>query len=233
MKTIELLEIMRKRPIFTINDLSRILRKSGNYVKVVVYRLRKQGIIKRIERGKYTVHDETIEIASYLATPSYISFWTALRIYNLTEQLPFGAMVAVPKPKKEILFNGEKIIFTKLSQFWGYTKMRYRDFDIFVAEKEKAVIDCMLAKNTPFDEAAKAVMNGDMDYEKLIEYVKRTKNRSLAKRIGFLIEKHGKDASALLDMLDSNYIPLNWSLKSEGRKDFRWKIVMNTVLDEI
>ncbi len=233
MKTIELLGMLRTRPVFTINDLSRILRKSDSYVKVVAYRLDRRGLIKRIERGKYTVRDDAVEIASYLTAPSYISFWTALRVYNMTEQLPSGAMVAVAKPKKEIIFNGEKISFTKISQFWGYTKIRYRDSDILIAEKEKAVIDCMLSKNTPFDEAAKAILSGDLDYEKLAAYTKKTGSNSLAKRIGFLMEKHGMDASALLDMADSNYILLDWSSKRKGRKDFRWKVIINTRLDQV
>ncbi len=233
MKAVELLEDFRKMPMFTINELSRMLRKDEKYVRTAAYRLESNGLIKRVERGKYTVYDDPLMFASCITVPSYISFWTALRIYNLTEQLPGGAMVAVTKPKKEIEFNGERITFTKTRHFWGYTKMRYRDFDIMIAEKEKSVIDCMLSKNTPFDEAAKAVMGGELDYEKLIEYVRKTGNGSLAKRIGFLIEKHGRDAGALLGIIDSNYIPLNWSLKSEGRKDFRWKIVMNTVLDDI
>ncbi|MBI5347125.1 MAG: hypothetical protein HZB66_00790 [Candidatus Aenigmarchaeota archaeon] len=233
MKTIELLGILSAQPVFTINDLSRILRRSDSYVKTVAYRLGRMGFIRRIEKGKYTVRDDAIEIASYLAAPSYISFWTALMIHHLTEQLPMGAMVAVAKPRKEVMFNSEKISFTKVSQFWGYTKMRYMDSDIFIAEKEKAVIDCMLAKNTPFDEAAKAILSGDLDYEKLVVYAKKTGSSSLAKRIGFLMEKHDRDASALLDMADSNYIPLDWSSKRKGRKDFRWKVIINTRLDQI
>ena len=66
MKTIELLQKLRAMPVFTVNDLSRILGKSDKYVKVVAYRLCKQGLVKRIERGKYTVYDDAVEIASYI-----------------------------------------------------------------------------------------------------------------------------------------------------------------------
>ena len=233
MKTIELMEKLRALPLFTINDLSRIIRKKDSYVKVVAYRLRKRGLIKHIEKGKYTVCDDPVEFASYLTVPSYISFWTALRIYNLTEQLPVGAMVAVQKPKKEIRFNREKITFTKVSQFWGYKKMRYRDFDIFIAEKEKAIIDCFISKNTPFDEAAKAILGKEMNYEKLIEYAEKTEIKSLAKRVGFLAEKAGFDASQLLHLSGGSYIPLNWAFEKKGQKDFRWKIIINEDLGQV
>jgi len=233
MKAIELLEKLRNMPLFTINDILRITDKGDKYVKTMAYRLRKRGMIKRIERGKYTVHEDILQFASHITTPSYISFWTALKIYGLTEQLPSGVMVAVARPRKEIIFSGERITFTKISQFWGYGKMRYRDFDIFIADKEKAVIDCLLSKNTPFDEAAKAILGKELDYDRLMEYAEKTKNSSLAKRAGFLAEKAGYDASFLLHIADSNYIPLNWALKSRGRKDFRWKVIVNEELDDI
>lgn len=220
-------------PLFTINDLSRITGKGDSYVKTLAYRLGKRGLIKHIERGKYTLHEDVIRFASHIATPSYISFWTALKIYGLTEQLPLGAMIAVARPKKEISFSGQKITFTKTSRFWGYGKMRYRDFDIFIADREKAVIDCLLAKNTPFDEAAKAILAKGLEYEKLMDYVQKAKNSSLAKRVGFLAEKAGLDASSMLHLADSNYIPLNWELKAKGRKDFRWKIIINEDLGSI
>ncbi|MBI4181845.1 MAG: hypothetical protein HY520_02655 [Candidatus Aenigmarchaeota archaeon] len=228
MKAVELLEKLRSLPVFTLGDLSRIVRKDERYVKVMAYRLGKRGLIRRVERGTYTVHTDPVEIASYLATPSYISFWTALRLYGLTEQLPRGIMVAVSKPKKRLAFQGERIEFTKVKHFWGYGKTRYRDFDIFLAEKEKAVIDCLLLKNTPFDEAAKAVLSGELDYGKLAAYAGKTANKALAKRIGFLVEKAGREAGMLLDMVDRNYIPLDWNLKRGGKKDFRWRLIVNT-----
>ena len=233
MNAIEILEEVRKLPMFTIGDLSRLLRKDEKYVRIVAYRLMKRGLIRQIEKGKYTVHDDAVQFASFIATPSYISFWTALSIYHLTEQIPVDVMVAVPRPKKAIDFYGQRITFTKIRHFWGYTKLRLRDFDIFIAEKEKAVMDCMLAKNVPFDEPAKVILTGELDYEKLIEYAKKTKNAALAKRIGYLIEKKGIDASSLLGMADRAYIPLNWSVKKEGRKDFRWKLIINASLDEL
>ncbi len=233
MKAVELVETLRAYPLFSTKDLSRILRKNEDYVKVVAYRLRKRGVIRHVERGKYTVHDDPREFASYIRTPSYISFWTALSMHKLTEQVPIEIMVAVPRPKKSMDFGGQRITFTKVSQFWGYAKIRLGLFDIFVAEKEKAVIDCMLAKNTPFDEAAKAILSGELDYEKLVEYVKRTGKMSLAKRVGYLTEKAGAQANGLLDMVGRLYTPLNWSSETPMGRDSRWKIIVNTRLDDL
>jgi len=227
MKTIALSGALRKYPLFTINDLARLLRKDEKYVKVVAYRLMKDGIIKQVERGKYTIHDDAIEFASYIAVPSYISFWTALKFYGLTEQLPEQVMIAIPRSKKSIMFNGIIISFTNLKQFWGYSKIRYGAFDIMMAEKEKAIIDCLLAKNTPFDEVAKAIESDELDYNKLIAYTKRAGNTSAAKRIGYLMETYGKDSSELLEMLDFNYIRLNWSARISGQKNKKWKLIVN------
>jgi predicted transcriptional regulator of viral defense system len=233
MNSIKLLNEMRKWPLFTINDLSRTLRKDESYVKVVANRLHKKGLINHIERGKYTAHEDAAEFASYIIVPSYISFWTALMMHGLTEQLPRDIMIASLRSKKDILFKGQRITFIKMKDLWGYSKTRYRDFDVFIAEKEKAIIDCLLAKNTPFDEIAKALSSRKADFSRLADYAKRAGNKTAAKRAGHLIERYGGDAGSLLEMVDGNYVPLDWAAGIRGKKDKRWKVIVNRGLDDI
>jgi predicted transcriptional regulator of viral defense system len=227
MKAITLLKELEAYPVFTMSELSRIVRKDERYVKLLAHRLQKRGLIQRVEKGKYTVFNEPVEFACYIVSPSYISFWTALLIHNLTEQIPRGVMLAIPGQKKPIFFKGDEISFTTTRHFWGYTRERHWQTQIFLAEKEKAVIDCLLARNTPFEEPAKAIESDELDYEKLMEYTKRTKNKSLAKRIGYLMEHFGKNADPLIGMTDRNYIPLDPDQKKKGKRDRRWKIIVN------
>ena len=88
MKTIKLLKILERYPVFTVNDLARILNKKQEYIKTLLYRLKKRDLVYRLERNKYTIYDDAFLVASLLYFPSYISLWSALRFYNLTEQLP-------------------------------------------------------------------------------------------------------------------------------------------------
>src|SRR3989344_4824740 len=167
MKTIELLKILKDYPLFTENDVAKIVDKRPEYIKTLLYRIRKQKLIYKIERGKYTIHNDCLIFASYVCTPSYISLWTALRYYNLTEQLPKTIFVMVPRPRKSLKFQNIEIEFIKTKHFFGFKKERYRDFDIFMAEPEKAMMDSLLSKKIPFDEVVKAIKTKQPNIKKL------------------------------------------------------------------
>lgn len=228
MKTIHLLEKLNKYPLFTENDIAKILNKGPKYIRTLLYRLSKQGIIKRIEKGKYTTHNDVMIFASYIITPSYLSLWTALRYYNMIQQQPYGIFVISPVPRKSIKFQNTEIIFRTTKHIFGYTKERYSDFDIFIAVPEKAIIDSLLFK-LPIGDIKNILENEELDLEKLSNYAKRTKNISLIKRLGYLMEKIKSNSYGLTPM-DNNYILLDYSDKKKGKKDNKWKLIINTKL---
>lgn len=233
MKKIEVIKRLEKCPIFTFNEFVRMTGRSPEYCGLYLHRLKKEGLVFQIERGRYTVFDDPMLISSHIITPSYLSFWSALRFYNFTEQLPLNMMIASHKPKKAIKFHGTEIHFFKTKHLWGYKKQRYMDFDIFVAEREKCILDCLLLKNTPFEEVAKAIMTKDFDCAKLSKYAVRTKSHSLAKRLGYLMESFGLETGDLKQHMDDNYIPLDWNVEKEGKRNKKWKVIINRRLDDI
>lgn len=233
MKKIEVIKILGRRPLFTINDFVRITTRKPEYSRTCLYRLKKERLVFQIERGKYTVFDDPMIFSSHIIIPSYISFWTAFRFYNFTEQLPVEIMVASPKSKRTIEFQKTRIRFFKTKHVWGYKKQRYRDFDIFVAEKEKCIIDSLLLKNAPFDEIVKAIGTKEFEPEKLVEYAARTKNKSLMKRLGYVMENFGLETEELIAQLDNNYILLDWNGGKRGEKNKKWKVIVNKHLEEV
>ena len=233
MKKIKIMKIMEKAPLFTFNEFVRFTEFSPGYAKVYLSRLKKDGMIFEIERGKYSIFDDPFLFSSYIIMPSYISFWTALKFYGFTEQLPSDIMVACAKPRKPINFRGVKILFFKTKNMWGYKKQRFGNFEIIVAEKEKAIIDSLALRNIPFDEIAKSIETKDFDAQKLLEYAEKTKNISLKKRLGFLLENFGISAEKLSKSLDNNYIPLDWHGKKRGSKNKKWKIIVNRRFDAV
>src|SRR3989338_3177028 len=120
MKSIMLLKELGKYPLFTPNDIAKIVNKSPTYIRTLLYRLHRQNLIQRIEKGKYTVYDDPLVYATYLITPSYLSLWTALRMYNLTEQQPRAVFVMVPKKRKNIKSQTVDIIFTSTKHMFGF-----------------------------------------------------------------------------------------------------------------
>lgn len=226
MKTIHLLKKLERSPLFTENDVSKIINKSPEYVKTLLYRLNKQNLIKRIEKGKYTVYDDPMLFSSHIITPSYLSLWTAFRFYNMTQQQPFAIFVISAINKKKLKFQNIDIMFFKTKRMFGYKKERYADFDIFIAEKEKAVIDALLFK-IPIQDIIYALESEELNFEKLAEYAKKTNNSSLIKRLGYILQTK-KEKNYGLKALDNNYIPLDYLNKKKGKKDSAWKLVINT-----
>lgn len=228
MKKLQLLKKLETFPMFTENDVAKITNKSPEYVRKLLYRANREGLIKRIERGKYTLHEDGMVFASYLSIPSYISLWSALRYYNMTQLQPYAIFVMSPVSKIIVKFQNTSIVFKKTKHMFGYKKERYADFNIFMAEREKAIIDSMLFK-LPLQDIAEALNDKELDFEKLSEYAKKTKSISLMKRLGYILEKK-KGNSYGLNALDNNYALLDYLGKKKGRKDRRWKLVINTML---
>ena len=75
--------------IFNVTDLGLLLAISDSrYLKTVIYRLTKSGILKRLAKGIYTTKQDwdALELANKLRTPSYISFETVLSRNNIVFQ---------------------------------------------------------------------------------------------------------------------------------------------------
>jgi len=222
MNAILLLKQLDLFPIFTEKDVLKITKTTKKYARTLLSRLLKKGYIYRIERGKYSLYDDPLIFASHLAKPAYLSLWTALRYHNLTQQQPQNIFVMVKSPKRKITLPNTTINFIVTKHIWSYKTERYRDFDIFMAEPEKAIIDCLLAR-LPIEYIIEAIELNPAP-QKLAEYAKKTKNRSLIKRLGYLLEKY-KQNSYGLKPLDYNYIPLDYTNK-KGKRDKKWRLIL-------
>lgn len=223
MNTIMLLKQLDLYPIFTEKDVLKIIKTTKKYVRTLLSRLVKKGYIYRIERGKYSLYDDPLVFASHLIKPSYLSLWTALRYHNLTQQQPQTVYVMVKKPKKRIQLKNTTIQFIVTKHFFGYKTERYRDFDLFVAEPEKAIIDSLLA-HLPLSYIIEAIELLDAP-QKLAWYAQKTKNHSLIKRLGYLLDKY-KGNSFGLSSKDYNYIHLDYHQKKKGEKKRKWRIII-------
>ena len=227
MKTIELMKKLRDYPLFTTNDVAKIVMKKSDYVKTLLYRLERQKLIYKIERGKYTIYDDAFVFASYISIPSYISLWSAVRYYNLTEQMPKTIFIMVTKQRKNLKFQNVSIEFVKTKHFFGFKRENYNGFDIFIANPEKAIIDSLLLKRVPLDEVTKAIQTNTLNISLLINYAIKTKNKCLTKRLGFILEDNGFKCSKLIRFIDLNYALLDLTRRREGKINKRWMVIDN------
>jgi len=232
--TEKLLEELKKYPVFDMIKVARKLRTSERYRRLFLHRLKQRKVIRSMERNKYTLHKDPWIVASHLVWPSYISSWAALRYHNLTEQLPHTIEVVTSKKrrKRKFLFGETKIkiITTKPTLIFGFTKRLYEEIEIFMAEPEKALLDAALFKSMSFSEIRDIVAShlAQLQKEKLVAYLLRIGNHSLIKRFGYILDQAGEDYyNRLHRHLDHNFISLDYSLPLQGNKNEKWRIIDN------
>lgn len=214
--------------ILNKNSILKEKLVSDQYVHNLLYRLNKKNKIKRITRGKYVKDENIFSIGTNLFTPSYLSFWSASYFKGYTEQIVNDLQIVVTKRHKSILFENYKISFIVLNKkfFFGFDKIKFGENFIFVASDEKLLIDALLKEKLMgnFDEIEKVFKKTIIDEEKMIGYLERINNKTLNKKIGFLLEKHKSiDISKRVNLNDNNYVNLSKFLKC-NLINKKWKV---------
>jgi predicted transcriptional regulator of viral defense system len=196
--------------------------------------MKKKNLINEIEKGKYTLLDTPLEITPYLTQPSYISFLYAFYIHGATDQIPLKIQIASARRKKSIFFKNTEIEFIKMNvkRIFGYEKTMYGSGYILLADTEKAVIDSLiLPRHCNISETWKVIQTQKLEYDKLLKYAKKMHSKILLKRLGFLLDKTGKDYYKQLESSTSKKFELlNPLKKKEGEKNRKWKLVINEAL---
>src|SRR3989344_3553087 len=147
---------LKKISIITIDNISKIFKVKKKKLWDIIYRLKKKGWLERIEKGKYmTIPFHAKEgwlehpfiLVSNLIKNYYISYRTALSYYGLTEQIPVYIYIATTERKNKLKYKLQNYIFRFIrinkKKFFGYKKEIIDNKEVCIAEKEKAIIDCL------------------------------------------------------------------------------------------
>lgn len=218
----ELLGWSIERPLFTVNDAQRTLSIERPSLREKLSRMTRRGDLTRIERGKYTVHYDPMVYASYVEVPSYVSLWSGLRFYQLTTQQPTGVQVVVAVNRPDL----EGVSFHQSGRLFGFGKERYDRFEIFVADEERLLIDCLSRNQVPV--AATSELLTVVDIEKTVAYAERFGRKSVMKRLGYLFDHVRGQVVEALRVRDRNYPLLDLTGPAEGEPDGDWRLRVNT-----
>jgi len=174
-----LIQKVTEKPIFGVNDLvhKNIPRQ---YAKKILHELNKSGKITRIERGKYTIIDDPLTVATHLTEPCYVSMWSALSIRKLTTQIPFSVEIVTTRKRfnRKIIFNNTPIIFynTHPKMLYGYENIIWKEnVRIPVAKPEKIIIDALYFNTIPQEDLSELI--DKVDKKLLRSYAKLTQKK--------------------------------------------------------
>jgi predicted transcriptional regulator of viral defense system len=220
-----------------------------------LHQLEKRGWIARLERGKYLVipleagstrtwSEDSYLIASTLVQPAAIAYWSAVRHWNWTEQIPRVVYIQTTTRKKtpQRMVFGVRYQFVTVPEkkFFGHIKEWRKGKQVLITDMEKTLLDCGddVGRAGSIEELTKAIKGAvrQISWSKLDEYSKRFPNRSVMKRLGFLFEtlvtELPSEATQTLagwrSRLSAGVVPLQPGGRRAGRIETRWRLRVNT-----
>jgi predicted transcriptional regulator of viral defense system len=126
-------------------------------------------------------------VANRLYEPSYVSLETALSIYSIIPEIAAGVTSVTTRPTRT--FKNKYGLFLyrtcKSEAFTGYRLMLYEGFKVYIADKEKSMVDFLyyrlrLGHSLDFDEERlnKKILK-KIDWEKAFRYARLFNKRTI------------------------------------------------------
>jgi predicted transcriptional regulator of viral defense system len=134
--------------IFTLSDFAKIFgvsdKKAGLFLSR--YSKKEDSHFIRLKKGIYVfslLAPEKFEIANKICQPSYISFESALSFYGIIPEIVYSITSATTKRPNSFGIGGINYEYYKLKKklFFGCRLAEIRRKKVFIAEKEKALLD--------------------------------------------------------------------------------------------
>jgi predicted transcriptional regulator of viral defense system len=226
---------------FTARMLADLFALDIIRVYRLVARLKESGLIVEVEKGKYLllgleperVLSNPLFIASHLAGPAYVSYWSALHFYGFTEQVPLTVFAATTHKKRPVDFHGFRFRFVTVQphKFFGYRREAVGGLPVLIADEAKSIVDSLdqLRYAGGITEVAKALQAAlqVVEVSTLVEYANRMGDKSLGSRLGYLLETLGQAGAAAELIGSAGPVKLDPTRPGTGRRVPRWHVIAN------
>lgn len=234
--------------IIILDDIETTLGVARNTAREIAARLTEKGWLERLfpgtylivplsagEAGVYTTHEYLI--ASHVAAPMYIGYYSALSHHGLTEQVPRTVYVVTPTRAQSRDIHGVSYRVTTVVErkFFGFEPTSIEGTTVQVSDLEKTLVDG--ADHPEFcgglRELASAMHTADergCDWESVGEYLARLDNGAATRRIVYLADQLGIDLptrEALVESFTSGYSPLDPTQPDTGSTDSTYRLRIN------
>ena len=140
--------------------------------------------------------ENALIIASHLVSPGAVAYWSALRFWNMTEQLPRVQFIQTTKRKRSVSIQGVDYRFVTVSEkrFFGTVSRQIEGQSINVTDREKTLIDAAdrpdLSGGIVQLAEGMSTASSQIDWEQLTDYLKNGR-WAVAKRLGYVLEFPG------------------------------------------
>jgi len=237
---------------FTAEDAAAALGVSRDEAARITGYLASKGWLSRVRRGLFTVVPLEADVpeawradpwlvAARVFAPCYIGGWSACEHWSLTEQLFRSVLVvsAEPQRRARLVVQGTefRVARRKPEALFGTRKVwRGRD-RVDVSDPTRTIVDVLDDPSTGggirnVADVADVYFTGDhRDDELLVGYADRLGNRTVFKRLGYLLETLEVDAPDLIETClsrrSAGLAKLDPSIRNGGRITKRWGLRIN------
>ena len=238
--------------ILTPKRVSNILSLPQNESARLLSRWHNAGWLKRIKRGMYwpipleydpgsPLEDEWL-VADRAFSPGYIGGFSAIKHWDFTEQLFLTTFYLTVKPVvlREVTLGSVRLKLKTIRPYKMFgTKMVWRNnVKVKISDPSKTIID--LLDDPYLGGSMRVVQDFFMEYwdsehkdlKLLIRYGKRMRNKTIFKRLGFLLELNklvdNRTIKSLQNKISAGYSAFDPSVK--GKFFIRkWNIKVSTM----
>ena len=170
-------------------------------------RLNEKGWLERLDRGRYMIvpleagmerkwSEDSLAVGTFLAPEGAAAYWTAVRYWGWTTQLPATVLFLTPTQRHRagptVLGVQYRFVRVKPERVFGIHETREGELRIRVTDRERTVIDMLdrtdLSGALPEVSAALGQAWPELDLDRLTQYMKRFGSGTVPKRLGFLAE---------------------------------------------
>jgi len=199
-------DILPRSPVFTTGEVTELGGMDVRNVSRDLSRLAEDGRIVRIRRGLWAITGHP-DFSPYAVVPhlfeeadaGYISFFTALNLHGLIEQIPQLIEVATRINKKSLETPVGTYEFHQLQdELYGGFEPADRRWSYLLATPEKAIFDALyisVRKGRQFARFPELEVNGGFSEQKLTDWIERIEDR----RIRTAVVRRWKESSGEID----------------------------------
>jgi predicted transcriptional regulator of viral defense system len=246
----------RGRRLIGVPDTVKALGIDAKTAAMKLARWADQGWLRRVRRGVYIPvpldaenpkawTEDALIVAAGVWSPCYFTGWTAANHWGLSEQV-FRTVVLkttnrVRKSRIEMLDHDYLVAHTDKDRLsWGMDSVWQDGVRLTYADSARTVIDILDAPRLGggIRHAAEilAAYLDDRDPDRLIDYGDRLGNRTVFKRLGYLVEAIGADHPRLIEAcrqrLSAGPSMLDPDGPRDGRRVREWNLRANVHVSE-
>lgn len=237
---------------FTAEDAAAALGVSHREAARITGYLASKGWLSRVRRGLFTVVPLEADVpeawradpwlvATRVFAPCYIGGWSACEHWSLTEQLFRSVLVVSAEPRRstQVMLQGTefRVATRKQEALFGTRKVWRGRERVDVSDPTKTIVDMLDDPSIGggirnVADVLDTYLSGELrDDELLVGYADRLGNRTVFKRLGYLLEALAIDAPDLvatcLSRRSAGIGKLDPSIRSDGHITKRWGLRIN------